>query len=119
MHNLENEIKSNKGCFKGWCPDWGWRYKLGKVAAKKKIIVVKIRKDGNFNGVSHLAPPPGIDIMSSGDFMAFPSTMLVLDRIMEALNDESCNIIGVYGMGGIGKTTLVTEVGNRKTTKVI
>ena len=31
-----------------------------------------------------------------------------MDKIWELLNDEKVKIIGVYGMGGAGKTTLVT-----------
>ncbi|KAI5605870.1 hypothetical protein BDE02_01G382000 [Populus trichocarpa] len=32
---------------------------------------------------------------------------------MKALKDDSVNMIGLYGMGGVGKTTLVKEVGRK------
>ncbi|KAI9403496.1 hypothetical protein POPTR_001G433466v4 [Populus trichocarpa] len=32
---------------------------------------------------------------------------------MKALKDDNVNMIGLYGMGGVGKTTLVKEVGRR------
>ncbi|KAL9403450.1 hypothetical protein Peur_000422 [Populus x canadensis] len=32
---------------------------------------------------------------------------------MKALEDDNVNMIGLYGMGGVGKTTLVKEVGRR------
>ncbi|TXG71329.1 hypothetical protein EZV62_006264 [Acer yangbiense] len=36
--------------------------------------------------------------------------MPVFEKIMKALADEDVNLIGVYGMGGVGKTTLVKRV---------
>ncbi|KAJ6314012.1 hypothetical protein OIU78_017630 [Salix suchowensis] len=32
---------------------------------------------------------------------------------MKALKDDNVNMIGLYGMGGVGKTTLVKEIGRR------
>ncbi|XP_077223370.1 putative disease resistance protein At5g63020 [Tasmannia lanceolata] len=34
-------------------------------------------------------------------------------KVMDALKDENIRMIGVYGMGGIGKTTLVKNVNNK------
>ncbi|KAJ4718838.1 Disease resistance protein [Melia azedarach] len=44
------------------------------------------------------------------DYEAFDSREVVLREIMEPLKDASVNSIGVYGMGGVGKTTLVNQV---------
>ena len=44
------------------------------------------------------------------DFEDFHSRMQTLGEIMEALKDLAHCTIGVYGPGGISKTTLVTEV---------
>ncbi|XP_071939851.1 probable disease resistance protein At4g27220 [Coffea arabica] len=34
-----------------------------------------------------------------------------VDQIFDALQDDNCAIIGMYGMGGMGKTTLAKEIG--------
>ncbi|PRQ35463.1 putative toll-like receptor, P-loop containing nucleoside triphosphate hydrolase [Rosa chinensis] len=59
--------------------------------------------------------PIGIEsIISSrdfGDFEVFEATREAMDNVMKALEDENVTIIGVYGMPGIGKTTMVEHVG--------
>ncbi|XP_040372905.1 probable disease resistance protein At4g27220 [Rosa chinensis] len=34
-----------------------------------------------------------------------------MDKVMKALQDDEVTVVGVYGMGGIGKTTMVEHVG--------
>ncbi|KAK9218903.1 hypothetical protein WN943_007541 [Citrus x changshan-huyou] len=45
--------------------------------------------------------------------MHFESRKSILKEILDALSNRNFNMIGVYGMGGIGKTTLVKEVGRQ------
>ncbi|XP_062002375.1 disease resistance protein RUN1-like isoform X2 [Rosa rugosa] len=52
-----------------------------------------------------------ISIMSSSNFEAFESTRKAMNELMEALEDDEVAAIGVYGMGGVGKTTMVKHVG--------
>lgn len=54
---IEAEVQQHKRCCKGCCPDWSWRYRLGKKAAKKAAEVEALRRDGNFNSVSRPLPP--------------------------------------------------------------
>ncbi|KAM5558683.1 hypothetical protein ABKV19_020390 [Rosa sericea] len=52
-----------------------------------------------------------IPIMPSSNFEAFESTREAMNELMNALEDDKVAAIGVYGMGGVGKTTMVKHVG--------
>ncbi|XP_062014915.1 disease resistance protein RUN1-like isoform X2 [Rosa rugosa] len=48
---------------------------------------------------------------STGDFEAFEATRQAMDEVWKALKDDKVTAIAVYGMGGVGKTTMVEYVG--------
>ncbi|KAF8396997.1 hypothetical protein HHK36_018635 [Tetracentron sinense] len=110
MRRLDEEVNQNKMCFMRWCPNCSWRYGLGKEAMKKTQDAKDLLNEGNFSTVSLPAPPPSIEYRPVGDFETFESIGSHMNQIVNALKEENINTIGVYGMGGVGKTTLVTEV---------
>ncbi|XP_077214022.1 putative disease resistance protein At5g63020 [Tasmannia lanceolata] len=105
---LDDGMMENKRCFKGWCPNFSSRYSLGKEATKKMVDVDGLLARGGFTHVSTPLPSPSFN--PAGEFEAFESTESAKKRIIKALKDERINIIGVYGMGGVGKTILVQRV---------
>ncbi|KAF7849476.1 hypothetical protein BT93_L0751 [Corymbia citriodora subsp. variegata] len=48
-----------------------------------------------------------------GDDGVFESRALIMQGIMDALADNSNSVVGVYGMGGVGKSTLLVDVERR------
>ncbi|XP_031280181.1 probable disease resistance protein At4g27220 [Pistacia vera] len=108
---IEDEDKANMGvCFKlVSCPNLIQRYRLGKKAMKATVDGVNLLGKGNFSHFSYRPALPRTELHVRG-YEAFDSRKQVLQEIMDTLKEANVDMIGVYGMGGVGKTTLVRKV---------
>uniref|UniRef100_A0A2N9GWJ9 Uncharacterized protein n=1 Tax=Fagus sylvatica TaxID=28930 RepID=A0A2N9GWJ9_FAGSY len=88
--------------------------RIGKIACKKIQEVEELMNQRGGFGDSFVVDPP----ISRGDVL--PITTIVgestakrtLEKIWEHVLGEDFRKIGVYGMGGIGKTTVMKEINN-------
>ncbi|XP_028060474.1 disease resistance protein At4g27190-like [Camellia sinensis] len=55
----------------------------------------------------------GIEEEKDEDELSSQSRKSVFENIMAALQDSNVKMIGVYGTGGVGKTTMVEEIGKQ------
>ncbi|CAO2841351.1 unnamed protein product [Amaranthus hypochondriacus] len=97
---------NSKTCCTNLCKRYG--------SSKRAVILTKVINEvkGSFRQtlVSRPAPPPSIEMMPMGDFEAFESTRVAMEKVIEALNCRDSHVLGVYGMGRVGKTSLIKQV---------
>ncbi|XP_028118501.1 probable disease resistance protein At4g27220 [Camellia sinensis] len=112
---IKDKAQVQKGCFNGWCPNLKLRCSLGRKAVKKTQELALLHSEGsNYIQSSYNPPPPSIEpIPTTTGFQGFDSRILVMNEIIEALKDDGIHLIGICGMGGIGKTTMAKEVAKR------
>ncbi|MCI13071.1 CC-NBS-LRR resistance protein, partial [Trifolium medium] len=108
---IQEDTKTKQKCFFGFCCHCIWRYRRGKELANKKEQIKKIMETGKELAIGLPAHLPDVERYSSHHYIPFKSRKFKYKELLDALNDENNYIVGLQGMGGTGKTTLVKEVG--------
>ncbi|KAL5726010.1 hypothetical protein ACHQM5_009083 [Ranunculus cassubicifolius] len=95
--------------FRGWCCG---RFSLGRKAHKIIEIIQGLCVEGsNFDtNVSYRKPTQSLKLVGTEDFNAFASRDFTAEEIRKALLDDAINLVGVHGMPGVGKTTLIKAI---------
>ncbi|KDO52906.1 hypothetical protein CISIN_1g003317mg [Citrus sinensis] len=108
------EVKSQEVerlCLGGFCSkNCKSSYKFGKKVAKKLLEVSTLIDEGAFHVVADRQPEAAVEERPIEPTVGLEST---LDKVWSCLGEENVGIIGLYGMGGVGKTTLLTQINNK------
>ncbi|KAJ7961498.1 Disease resistance protein [Quillaja saponaria] len=105
------EFHQHPGHPKAGCSNLWVRHQLSTGAKKMAENITRVQVKGVLDRVSYRPPPQRlVSITAPRICENFISRALVTNDIMKALTDPIINMIGVYGLGGVGKTTVVKEV---------
>ncbi|KAG6650874.1 hypothetical protein CIPAW_06G073300 [Carya illinoinensis] len=110
----ECEEKAEARSSHATCVNLKQRHRLSREANKIAGNIVKHLENGNFNPVSYL--PAAQDRMVTTrhkNYVTLESRTSVANEVMEALGDANIKKIGVWGMPGVGKSTLMKEIERR------
>ena len=110
---LDNEDKANMSCSQMACPNVKLRHKHSKKAKNLMQEIDELLKKGRFEIVSYRPASSGLVTTTNMDWVTFESRKSIMVELMESLQDANINKIGVWGMAGVGKTTLVREVASQ------
>ncbi|XP_019077694.1 probable disease resistance protein At5g63020 [Vitis vinifera] len=92
------------------CPRNCWSsYKIGKAVSEKLVTLSDQIGRGHFDVVAEMLPRPLVDELPMEETVG---SELAYGRICGFLKDPQVGIMGLYGMGGVGKTTLLKKINN-------
>ncbi|PON66340.1 AAA+ ATPase [Parasponia andersonii] len=99
----------NNGCFGGFCKNFCSIHKNGKLVTQKLDAVRRLLSSGQFEAVAEKLPRAPVDEMPIERTVGLD---LTLHEVSRGIQNKSVGIIGLYGTGGVGKTTLLKRINN-------
>ncbi|KAK9229315.1 hypothetical protein WN944_022277 [Citrus x changshan-huyou] len=117
VENLQKEgdQQVDRLCLGGFCSkDLISSYDFGKKVENLKEKVIELKKEEDAMKEVYEGVPEGAAVEKAVD-RTIVGQESILDRVWRCITDQEKNeeIIGLYGMGGIGKTTLLKQVNNK------
>ncbi|XP_058010136.1 probable disease resistance protein At5g63020 [Hevea brasiliensis] len=100
-----------KLCLAGCCSkNCKSTYMFGKSVSRSLKHVVGLMSEGDFKEVVERTLPEPVVV---GNVNPTLGTETTLDEAWSYITGDEVRIVGIYGMGGVGKTTLLTKINNR------
>ncbi|KAL5159755.1 putative disease resistance protein [Glycine soja] len=104
------DVEGATWCLGRYCPSRWIRCQLSKRFEETTKKITDLIEKGKFDTISYRDAPDITTTPFSRGYEALESRTSMLKEIKEILKDPKMYMIGVHGMGGVGKTTLVNEL---------
>ncbi|KAF3524236.1 hypothetical protein F2Q69_00046277 [Brassica cretica] len=109
-----NNVEIQRLCLCGLCSS---NVKMSYIYGKRVVRMLKevesLNSQGEFSVVTETSSVAKVDEMPVQPTIVGQET--VLERVWTRLMEEGVEVVGMYGMGGVGKTTLLTQINNKFT----
>ncbi|EOY25574.1 Cc-nbs-lrr resistance protein, putative [Theobroma cacao] len=101
------------GCFSKNCKS---SYNFGKQVTRKLTEIVDLKNAGVFERVAENELAAQVDVRPVGSTVGLERTF---DEVWRLLEQNNVGSIGLHGLGGVGKTTLLTQINNKLSNDLI
>ncbi|PIA27388.1 hypothetical protein AQUCO_07800020v1, partial [Aquilegia coerulea] len=115
VDSMEHQAIISKRCLNGVLPNCCSRMKLDKLIFKlDREVTSLLEKAGRFSeeSIAFMVPEIGLKI-ATAKLVGESTPKKNFELVWECLMGDKFHNIGVYGMGGVGKTTMMTNINNR------
>ncbi|PON87217.1 LOW QUALITY PROTEIN: AAA+ ATPase domain containing protein [Trema orientale] len=107
---LRRSEEVNKLCLWSCCSkNYKSSYDFGKVVSERLAEVTDLRSKGDFRVVAETEPTAQVVQIPIEPTVGLES---LFEKVWRDLGNENVRIMGLYGMGGVGKTTLLKSINN-------
>ncbi|XP_058074713.1 disease resistance protein SUMM2-like [Magnolia sinica] len=110
VNGMEEAYQQMRRCLGNCRPNCWSGYKLSKRAAEKLTDVTELKRTGDSFDV--VAEKPPLDVVEEQPSTSALGMDLMLEKVRGCLMEDSVGVVGIYGMGGVGKTTLLKKINN-------
>ncbi|KAM5553551.1 hypothetical protein ABKV19_025662, partial [Rosa sericea] len=107
---LKDEQHAETRCLHGFCPNLKLRHHRSRKSTKLVQEVAELCGKKDSGDIAYDVKAEEMCSIPAKDYQAFDSRNSVAKEIMNELRQSNTDMIGVYGIGGVGKTTLAKEV---------
>ncbi|KDP33865.1 hypothetical protein JCGZ_07436 [Jatropha curcas] len=109
------DLRHRNQCFGCFLANSCLKYKLSKKVSTLKTEIDQLIEKSDFNVVvADVLVPEAVQEIPSRPAVGLN---MMLERVQQFLAEEKVGTIGIYGMGGVGKTTLLKIINNEFLTK--